>query len=226
MKSRILQILSGLVVIAVIDVALLVLVTERTNAFWITFGFIQFAFLFAVGSALLVPSGKDGAVLGYPNIMFGWTYFAIELALGLGLVLFGADSITLVFLTQFVLAGVFVFLLLSNLVGNERIADSTAVDEAHVDYVRQSVAAIKRMRIGVSDPGLDRRLEKLEEGFAYGQVSSDPSVADIESEIDGSLSQLSAMVSAGDAVGATAMCDRIDALRELRDTNLVALRRA
>ena len=225
MKTKAQQIVLVLIFVVVYDVSVHMFVNNPTSSQWISLAFIHAAYAILLISMLTMPKGKHGAVLGFAGTALATQFFGLELGLGTIYLIVGDASVTWTLIPQMVLAGVYVALMIMTSLANQRIVVDSARDEGHVDYVRQTVAALQRIRLGVTDTGMSKRLDAVEDALRYAQVASNPSVAGLEADMFTLLDRLESAVRSGDISVAIELCDSIETLVALRDTNLSNRRR-
>lgn len=220
MKTTMKRVALSLVFLVLFDVSFFLIVSEPSDSQWITLGFVHGAYALLLFLAYAVSKGRDGAVIAYPGVALATQYFIIEVAVGVIYLFIKDASTTWTIIPQMILAGVYLALIVTNSLANEKIIANTAVDRARVDYVRQSVAALQRIRLGVTDAELSRRLESLEDALRYAQVASSALVADTEARIVALIAQLEDAAKDADTDRVLRLCREIEALVSSRNSIL------
>jgi hypothetical protein len=223
MKKSALGALLILIFLVVFNVCFFMVIKAFTSSFWVSYAFICFSYILLVLSIVLMPKRKDSTVLGFPVVYLSSLYFVIELILGLAFIFRHADFIV-VFISQFILAGIFTFMIVSNLFVNESIKSSAQKSDEDIFYIKNVVSELSMLQSNIADNQLGKKIEKLTEAFRYGQVITNPALAEIESKIMIKIQSLKQSISFGDNNNANVIIDDINLLLSERNSKIKLLR--
>jgi hypothetical protein len=173
--------------------------TEHRASVWISFGFINFAYLMLLLTPKLVRSGKSSAVFGFSLFTISATYFFAELVIGIAFILASPESHKAVLLIQLCIAGLYGVMLISHMIANEHTADAEEKRQCEIDYVKNASMKLKMMLEQVKDKDAKRAVERLYDALYSSPVKSHPNLAQIESHILQLINDLENVISTVDA---------------------------
>ena len=194
--------------------------TEHPASVWVSYAFIHLAYLIAVLAPYLVPNAKEPVVMGVPLAGIAWTYFAVELVLGLLLIWMKPESGKTAFVIQLIPAVVCASLLFKQMMGNSQTAAQMERHESERQFIAGASAQLGVIRNSVSDPELKKQI-----GAVYDLIRSSPqrssaSVAANEHAVMEQISVLQEAVSAQDPEKIRAAVSSIRQQTELRNSFL------
>ncbi|MDR0876249.1 MAG: hypothetical protein LBN12_08585 [Clostridiales Family XIII bacterium] len=217
-KRSVMWIILDLVFVIIFNaIFFLVSGTEHPLPVWISYAFIHFAYLMVILTPRLIRKGKSSAVFGFSLYSVSVSYFFIELIVGVIFILALPENFKVVLVVQIVLAGVFLILLISNMIANESTAEAEEKRELEIDYVKNAGSALGALVDMVDDQGAKRKVEAAYDAIKASPVKSHPNLFGLESQIITSISALSDAVSTKDAGVITQRADAL--LMEINERN-------
>lgn len=210
-KARISLVISAILILALFCVIAFVVPFVREDSFWIGFGFTAFAVLLVLGTSLYAfrSDSARSRFYGMPLPLMLWSYLIIQVVLGFIFMAAYMIPVWISLLICLILAVVY-------LLGLVAVAPAAAHAEnfdrkvaAKTDFIKTLASAVKLMELRVADPALAREIHALQEDIRYSSPMSSPSLALLESRIQGKVEELSGLVDS-DPAAASALC------RELR----------
>lgn len=195
-KQTVLWVLLDLVFLIVFNVVFFVVggTTHQPSA-WLSYGFIHFAYLMVLITPLLTRKSSNASVFGFALYSVAATYFLIELVVGAIFIILDQEDIKIALVTQVVLAGIFLVMLLSHMIANEKTADSVVRKEAEVAYILTATTRLKSQLGATGDKQTDKAIEKAYDLVRTSPTKSDPSVSQYEFAILDAIDGLEAAVS-------------------------------
>lgn len=164
---------------------------------WISFSFINFAYLMLLITSVLIRKGKSEAVFGFSLYMVSSVYFLVELVVGVVFILINPDSFKAALLVQLCIAGLYGIFLISNMIANENTANAEQKRAYEIDYVKKASSELKRLLDSVDDKEVKKKIEKVYDELYSSPVKSHPDLAQTESQILMSINDLENAVSSG-----------------------------
>ena len=223
-KSNFLWIALILVFLVIFNVVVFLTTSEFTVAFWVSYGFIHFAYLMLVISCSAMPKAKNAVVLGYPMIYLSFVYFVAAFIVGLIFMLFKNASFNLAFIPQLIIAGVYAFLYISNMLANESTMGNESKEQDEIFYVKTAAAEISQIMNQPGDISLKKKLEKLYDSIRSSQVKSHPALAGIEYNIIIKIEELKEKVNSNDYTAANSIIDSLLNLLNERNNKISLMR--
>lgn len=197
-KTSVLWTVLGLVFLAVFNALFFTVgMAGRNASVWISYGFINFAYLMLLLTPLLIRSGKSSAVFGFSLYSVSAAYFFVEFAAGITFISVAPANHAAALLVQACLAGLYAVLLLSHMVANERTAEAEEERQPQIDYVKSAAAKLKALSDGVSDKEAKKAVERAYDAIYSSPVKSHPNAAAAENNILKSIDALAGAVKAG-----------------------------
>ncbi|MBQ4557112.1 MAG: hypothetical protein IJA60_05650 [Clostridia bacterium] len=164
----------------------------RTDVFWLSYGFMTFAFVVQIVSMFVafVPTDVETAFFGIPLASFSVFYLCAELVIGAVFMIFQQVSFTLALIIQILLLAAFLIIaIISVLSANTVQAISDKVKE-NVFNLKSVLVDIEMMRDSCTDPELKVALRKLSETVKYSDPMSNEAIASVEQRITRKVSEL------------------------------------
>lgn len=185
MKKNTLWILLDLVFLAVFNTVFFVLGgMEHPASVWISYGFIQFAYIMVLVTPLFIRESSHSAMFGFTLYSVTAVYFLVEFVVGLIFIFVKSDSYKAALVIQIIIVGIYAVCLISNIIANESTADSAAQHEAEVAYIRQAAAAIKPLMGKMNSAAANRKIEHLYDVLHASPAKSSPMVQTLEADIE------------------------------------------
>ena len=164
----------------------------RTDVFWLSYGFMTFAFVVQIVSMFVafVPTDVETAFFEIPLASFSVFYLCAELVIGAVFMIFQQVSFTLALIIQILLLVAFLIIaIISVLSANTVQAISDKVKE-NVFNLKSVLVDIEMMRDSCTDPELKVALRKLSETVKYSDPMSNEAIASVEQRITRKVSEL------------------------------------
>lgn len=198
MKANILKVIIGLIFLIVFNVLFFLLGgTERSTTEWICYGFIHAAYLCLLATPLLCNAGKGETVLSASLYLRALFYFFTELVVGIGFLLYNAESPTLSTIVQSVLLMAFLILQLMSVLANDATKASLAKQRQERVYIRSLAENLKEAMHQVNDPSLRKQIANCYESLNSSSLESFPEAIDAELELENAVNTLCSYVEQG-----------------------------
>ena len=183
-KQNVLWALLDLIFLIVFNVVFFVVGgTEHQPSAWLSYGFIHFAYLMVLVTPFLTRKSSNASVFGFALYSIAATYFLIELVVGAVFIVLNQDDIKIALVVQIILAGIFLVMLLSHMIANEKTADAVVRKEAEVSYIMTAATRLKGQLGATGDKQTDKTIEKAYDLVRTSPMKSDPSVSQYELSI-------------------------------------------
>ena len=196
----------------------------ETPVFWLSYGFMIFAFGCQVASLFLSAKTLDAETVffGIPLIQFSIFYFFAELFASTVFMFFQhIVDIKIPLLIQTLLLAAFMIIAIMAVAGRDAA-------KAAKDDVKEKVAALKGMGVdvemlasSVQDPELCTRLKKLAESIRYSDPMTTPAIEDVEQRIHMTINELRVYCEQGDKPSALEAISRLDLMLVERNKKLM-----
>lgn len=173
-RSAILPLILFVLGVGIYSLAAFLLTDNRENSFWIAYAFTVAAFLFPLCVQLYLSTdryaSKDG-VWTYPAFICGAVYLAVQLLLGIVLLLTKAPLKWSVLLQVAVLAVYFAVLAMI-LTGMKHMEASDRKQTQQTGRMEELILQAERMVRAESDPDRKKTLQKVYEALRYADPVS------------------------------------------------------
>ncbi len=220
-KKKVLWILLGLIFLIVFNVVFFVLTgTEHSSTVWISYGFIHFAYLMLLVTPFLIRKSSSSAVFGFSLYSISSMYFLIAFIIGIIFIAVNPESYKICLVTNIILAGLYVAMLIYNIIVNESTADSIERHEIELRYVKESSAKLKSILEKTSDRKIKKLVEKAYDTVHSSPIKSNNSVRDIELTVMELIDDLNNSVNSGDTENVKALVNQIVNQAEERNRRL------
>ena len=194
----------------------------RTDVFWLSYGFMTFAFVVQIVSMFVafVPTDVETAFFGIPLASFSVFYLCAELVIGAVFMIFQQVSFTLALIIQILLLAAFLIIaIISVLSANTVQAISDKVKE-NVFNLKSVLVDIEMMRDSCTDPELKVALRKLSETVKYSDPMSNEAIASVEQRITRKVSELQICLDDNQIDDAKQVCADLERLYVERNKKL------
>jgi hypothetical protein len=182
-KKKILWIIMDLVFLVIFNAFFFILGGSEHNAsVWLSYGFIHFAYLMVVITPFLVK-GSNVATTGFPLYTISSAYFLLELIAGVVFILVSPDSIKAALLVQLCIAGLYIVILVVNMLANEQTTEAEESRQMEVTYIKNASNVVKGILSAVENREVKRAVEKLADELSSSPTKSHPNLQSLESEI-------------------------------------------
>lgn len=198
-KQSVLWALLDLVFLAVFNVVFFVVGgIEHSASVWMSYGFIHFAYLMVLITPFLIRKGSNSAVFGFSLYSIAAAYFFVELIIGIVFIFLNQGDFKPALVVQAILAGVFLAMLLSHLIANERTADDVDRKAAEVDYIKTASARLKSIQNATGDKSADKALEKAYDVVRTSPTKSNAAISSYELKLLDAIELLEVAANAND----------------------------
>jgi hypothetical protein len=145
--------------------------------------FLVFAYVMLAVRFVLVPAGRNSAVLGMPLGLVAWIYLAIEFVLATLFIYVPRVPLTLAIVSQLILAGLFLVVYLTTMSSNIEISRNLDAQRSGVLIVRSAIARLDSLEREVADPQLVKSIAGLSEEFRYSPTQRPAEVRSQDTDI-------------------------------------------
>ena len=158
---------------------------------WISYVFIHVAYLALLLTPFLVR--KSVAEIDYRRPLYTVTtsWFLTQLLVGVALIVIAPDSVKVTINIQVVLAGIFLALLVANLLANEHTADNAERHEAELQYVKESSAKLHSFLQQITDRATVKKVERVYDLIRSSPARSNAGVRSLEQQIISEIERIS-----------------------------------
>lgn len=209
-KKNVLWLLLDLVFLVIFNVVFFVLGgTEHPASVWISYGFIHFSYIMLMITPKLIRKSSSSAVFGFSLYSISSAYFLIAFIVGVIFVFVRSESYKVSLVSQVIIAGLYLIMLISHMIANEHTADSIERHEMELQYVKESSAKIKGIMGSVEDRKLKKQIEKAYDLIHGSQTKSNNAARDYELTVMDLLEVLEQNIKHNDLVAASTTLDKI-----------------
>ncbi len=209
-KKNVLWLLLDLVFLVIFNVVFFVLGgTEHPASVWISYGFIHFSYIMLMITPKLIRKSSSSAVFGFSLYSISSAYFLIAFIVGVIFVFVRSESYKVSLVSQVIIAGLYLIMLISHMIANEHTADSIERHEMELQYVKESSAKIKGIMGSVEDRKLKKQIEKAYDLIHGSQTKSNNAARDYELTVMDLLEVLEQNIKRNDLVAASTTLDKI-----------------
>lgn len=209
-KKNVLWLLLDLVFLVIFNVVFFVLGgTEHPASVWISYGFMHFSYIMLMITPKLIRKSSSSAVFGFSLYSISSAYFLIAFIVGVIFVFVRSESYKVSLVSQVIIAGLYLIMLISHMIANEHTADSIERHEMELQYVKESSAKIKGIMGSVEDRKLKKQIEKAYDLIHGSQTKSNNAARDYELTVMDLLEALEINIKRNDLVAASTTLDKI-----------------
>ena len=209
-KKNVLCLLLDLVFLVIFNVVFFVLGgTEHPASVWISYGFIHFSYIMLLITPKLIRKSGSSAVFGFSLYSISSAYFLITFVVGVIFVFMRSESYKISLVSQVVIAGLYLIMLISHMIANEHTADNVKRHEMELQYVKESSAKIKGIMGSIEDRKLKKQIEKAYDLIHGSQTKSNNAARDYELTVMDLLEVLEQNIKRNDLVAASTTLDKI-----------------
>ncbi len=203
MKNKTRGIIILLIAFAVLTAVLLVIPTEESSAFWISYGFSAFAF--AVQILIWNIGFKNGEslkskFLGIPVIHIGTTYLIVQSLLTVVFRFVQVQSWVSV-VVSVVIISIFSVLMISSQAARDEINRVEEKVKAKIGFIRLIQCDVELLANTETDPETKKSLEDLAEKIRFSDPMSNEQLKPIEEKIAGKITELKSSNSKSAVIG-------------------------
>lgn len=213
-----------IILLGVFNLLVFTISKSRNDVFWLSYGFMTFAFVVQIVSMLLSFKTADveTAFFGIPLASFSVYYLCAELAIGTLFMIFQQASFTLALVIQIVLLAIFLIIAIISVMSRDTVQSISDTIKENVVSLRSILIDVEMMMSDCSDPELKEKLRKLSEQIKYSDPMTNKIVADVEQRICRKVSELRVYLENSQIEDAKQVCSELDRLFVERNKKLAA----
>lgn len=213
-----------IILLGVFNLLVFTISKSRNDVFWLSYGFMTFAFVVQIVSMLLSFKTADveTAFFGIPLASFSVYYLCAELAIGTLFMIFQQASFTLALVIQIVLLAIFLIIAIISVMSRDTVQSISDTIKENVVSLRSILIDVEMMMSDCSDPELKEKLRKLSEQIKYSDPITNEIVADVEQRICRKVSELRVYLENSQIEDAKQVCSELDRLFVERNKKLAA----
>ncbi len=220
-KKTILYLLLDLIFLVIFNlIFFMVGGAEHPASVWLSYGFIHFAYIMLIITPVLTKKSSSKAVLGFPLYTVSAIYFIIEFVVGLIFIFIRSEFYTVALIVQVILLGIYVLLLIPNLIANEQTAENIELHEREVAYIKEASSRVRSLVDKMSDKGANRAIEAVYDLLHSSPTRSHSSVELLEEDIINKVTELDVAVCSDDISKVLSTSKELIAIVEERNRKL------
>lgn len=217
-RKTVLNILMDLVFLLVFNVVFFVLGgTEHSSGVWLSYCFIHFSYLMVLLTPFLTRRGSSRAIFGMAIASVSSAYFLIEFIVGVAFVIIKPDSYKIPLVVQVIIAGIYLIILLANMLANESTADNQERQQAEHTFIKAVSSRVKMLVDKLDDKAANKKIEKLYDLIHSSPSKSNAAATPYENEVVNRTFVLENAVANGDSATSSKVTDEIISLMEQRN---------
>lgn len=225
-KKIVLGILLDLVFLLVFNVVFFVVGgTEHSVSVWMSYGFIHFAYLMVLLTPFLTRKGSSSSYLfGLTIASVSTTYFLVEFVVGLVFIFINPESFKAPLVVQIIIAGIYLVILLINMMANETTADNLQKQKDEIAFIKNASSRIKGLLDKLDDKKANKAIEQVYDLIHSSPTKSCVAAQGCETDIMNKIAQLEDYVSSKDKDSAVKIAGEITSLIEERNRKVRSAR--
>jgi len=155
----------------------------HTISVWISYTFIHISYVMLLLTPLFTHNNKTKFILGMSISAISYIYFMIDLTCGIIFIIFLSDKLIIPLIVNIVLLALYLLLLISVVLTNERTNTNLQIHEAEMKYIDKASSGLENLSIMIDDKNLLKKVNKAYDIISASPVHSDESVKSIENEV-------------------------------------------
>lgn len=155
----------------------------HTISVWISYTFIHISYVMLLLTPLFTHNNKTKFILGMSISAISYIYFMIDLTCGIMFIIFLSDKLIIPLIVNIVLLALYLLLLISVVLTNERTNTNLQIHEAEMKYIDKASSGLENLSIMIDDKNLLKKVNKAYDIISASPVHSDESVKPIENEV-------------------------------------------
>lgn len=155
----------------------------HTISVWISYTFIHISYVMLLLTPLFTHNNKTKFILGMSISAISYIYFMIDLFCGIMFIIFLSDKLIIPLIVNIVLLALYLLLLISVVLTNERTNANLQIHEAEMKYIDKASSGLENLSIMIDDKNLLKKVNKAYDIISASPVHSDESVKSIENEV-------------------------------------------
>lgn len=198
-KKVVLGILLDLVFLIVFNTIFFVLGgTSHSVTAWISYGFIHFSYLMVILTPILIRESSEASLFGMTICGISSVYFIFEFVVGVVFILINPKTIKASLCIQVIIAGIYLAILLINLIANEATADNVQKQQEEVAFIKNVSSRVKVLMDKVDDKKANKAIEQMYDLLHSSPSKSSVSVQALENDVQNKIGELENAVLADD----------------------------
>lgn len=165
----------------------------HTISVWISYAFIHVSYVMLLLTPLFTHDNKAKFILGMSISLVSYIYFMIDLISGIMFIIFLSDKFIVPLIVNIVLLALYLLLLMSVVLTNERTNSNLQIREVEMEYVNKASSGLKNLLTTIDDKSLLKKVEKAYDIVSTSPVHSDESVKSIENEVLAIIDEMSVL---------------------------------
>lgn len=225
-KKIVLGILLDLVFLLVFNVVFFVVGgTEHSVSVWMSYAFIHFAYLMVLLTPFLTRKGSSSSYLfGLTIASVSTTYFLVEFVVGLVFIFINPESFKAPLVVQIIIAGIYLVILLINMMANETTADNLQKQKDEIAFIKNASSRVKGLLDKLDDKKANKAIEQVYDLLHSSPTKSCVAAQGYETDIMNKIAQLEDYVSSKDRDSAVKIAGEITSLIEERNRKVRSAR--
>ncbi len=162
----------------------------RSSSAWVSYAWIQVSYIFMIVTPLVAGKKQSNKTLYFTIILISSIYFAIELILGVKFIFIKINNVKLSIIIHAILFGVYLIILLCNLLLNDNTANNEKKRALEVSFIKTASSKAKILMDFVEDLNIKKKLEKIYDLIHTSPSKSYSSVKEYENNVITLLNEL------------------------------------
>jgi len=155
----------------------------HTISVWISYAFIHISYIMLLLTPVFTHKNKAKFILGMSVSLISYIYFMIDFVCGIIFIIFLSDKFIIPLIVNIVLLALYLLLLMSVVITNERTDYNLKIHDIEIEYVKTASSKLNNLLSIVEDKNLSKKVEKAYDIISASPVHSNSSVKEIENEI-------------------------------------------
>ena len=190
MKNKIAFIIICSVFVVVFNISFFLLKgNDVYGATWISYGFIHLAYIGVLLTQFLDEKHEEVS-LRLSSHLVSIIYFIVELITGIIFIIVNPVGFKAAVILQLIIFGLYLIILLTNVITNSKIIDSLEDTKYDRDYVKGVTSIIEAIKLTINDEQVLKLLDRLYDVIHSSQLKSSPKAMIIETEIEHKILEL------------------------------------
>lgn len=190
MKKNLLSVLLYSIFIIIFNIVFFLLKAENNHAAtWISYAFIHVAYV-AVVITQFIDKKHEEVSLNLSSYLISSIYFVVAFITAIIFIIFDPQGYRLALVIQVIYIGIYLILLLINLIANRKIVSSLEAQREHREYVKTVSVYIKKLKTDVHDENITKKLDALYDVVHASPIKITESTYKYEKEIEDRLEKL------------------------------------
>jgi hypothetical protein len=213
MKKTILKSILELVFLVIFNLLFFTLGgTSHPASVWISYGFINFAYIMVILTPILSKTSVRDTVLGLSIYSVSIVYLLIECVIGIIFIAAKPEDFVASLLVQTVMACIYAAAIVSALMVNENTAEIIDRRNTETNFTKSGAARLKLLIGQLPDSKANKALECVYDLLHASPIQSTPTAYAIENAINSKIDELEQTVRQGDEENVIPLCNQLQIL--------------